>query len=144
MSRSLTRPEQGHRIDHQGYAPEIWIGLLLTALYLMQAVPLLSSISDWLEITLEAILALGCALCIVGSALGTRWCFPQAPKRVSYRFVQAGLPLIVFALAWYTYAASAEPSLVVVTLGGALGLCIEIGSVRMFIEITEELKDGGP
>lgn len=144
MSASLTRPEQGYRVDHQGYAPEIWIGLLFTALYLMQATPLLSSITDTLEFALEAVLALGCVLCITGSALGTRWCFPQAPKRISYRFVQAGLPLIVIALAWYTYAASTEPSLVVVTLGGALGLCIEIGSVRMFIDVTEGLKDGEP
>lgn len=141
---ALTRPDQGHRIDHQGYAPEIWVGLLLTALYLMQATPLLSSITDWLEFTLEAVLAVGCGLCIIGSAIGTRWCLPEAPKRVSYRFVQAGLPLIVIALAWYTYAAATEPSLLVVTLGGALGLCIEIGSVRMFIDLTEELKDGGP
>lgn len=141
---ALTRPEQGHRLDHQGYAPEIWIGLLLTALYLMQATPLLSSITDRLEFALEAVLALGCLLCIIGSAVGTRWCFPRASKRVSYRFVQAGLPLIVGALAWYTYAASSEPSLLVVTLGGALGLCIEIASVRMFIDVTEELKDGGP
>lgn len=144
MSIALTRPEQGYRVDHQGYAPEIWIGLLLTALYLIQATPLLSSITDWLELTLEVLLAVGCALCIAGSAIGTRWCLPESPKRISYRFVQAGLPLIVIALAWYTYAAATEPSLLVVTLGGALGLCIEIGSVRMFIEITEELKDGGP
>ena len=141
---ALTRPEQGHRYDHQGYAPEIWIGLLLTALYLMQSAPLLSSITDRLEFALEAVLAVGCAICIVGSALGSRWFFPSATKRLSYRFVQAGLPLIVVALAWYTYAAAAEPSLVVVTLGGALGLCIEIASVRMFIDITEELRDGVP
>jgi hypothetical protein len=144
MSAALTRPEQGHRLDHQGYAPEMWIGLLLTALYLMQSTPLLSSITDWLEFSLEALLALGCALCIAGSALGTRWCLPGTPKRTSYRLVQAGLPLIVVALAWYTYAAASQPSLLVVTLGGALGLCIEIASVRMLIDVTQELKAGRP
>lgn len=135
---ALTRPEQGYRIDHQGYAPEIWIGLLLTSLYLLQSGPLLSSITDWLEVTLEVVLVIGCALCITGSALGTRWCLPKTPKQTSYRIVMAGLPLIVIALAFYTYAASAEPSLLVVALGGALGLCIEIGSVRMFIDLMAE------
>ncbi len=137
---ALTRPEQGHRYDHQGYAPEIWIGLLFTSLYLVQSEPMLNSITDWLELAIEVVLAVGCTLCIIGSALGTRWCFPETPKRVSYRFTQVGLPLIVLSLAWYTYAASSAPSLLVVTLGGALGLCIEIASVRMFIDITEELR----
>ena len=139
-----TPPSALHRFDHRGYVPEIWVGLLLTALYLLQATPLLSSITDWLEIGLEVLLAVGCAICIAGSAVGTRWCFPRASKRISYRLVQAGLPLIIAALALYTYAASSEPSLLVVTLGGALGLCIEIASVRMFIDITEELRDGVP
>lgn len=138
---ALTRPEQGHRLDHQGYAPEIWIGLLFTALYLIQSGPLLSGVADWLEVAMEVVLAIGCVLCIIGSALGTRWCLPSTPKRVSYRFSQAGLPLIVVSLAWYTYAASAAPSLLVVTLGGALGLCIEIASVRMFFEMVTELED---
>lgn len=139
MSAALTRPEQGHRIDHQGYAPEIWIGLLLTALYLIQAGPLLSSIADWLEVFLEIALAVGCALCIIGSMLGTRWCLPGTPKQTSYRFVMAGLPFIALSLACYTYAASAEPSLIVVTLGGGMGLFLEIGTVRMFVDLMAEL-----
>ena len=138
---ALTRPEEHPRIDHQGYAPEIWIGLLLTSLYLMQAGPVLSSLSTTMEFVVEAILATGCVISILGSALGTRWFFPRFGKRRAYRLHLIGLPLIVIALAWYTYAAAYIPSLLVVTLGGALGLCIEIASVRMFVEITQELSE---
>lgn len=141
---ALTRPEEHPRIDHQGYAPEIWIGLLLTALYLMQAGPVLSSLSMMMEFVIEAVLALGCAISILGSALGTRWFFPKVTKRQAYRLHLVGLPLIVIALAWYTYAAAYVPSLLVVTLGGALGLCIEIASVRMFVEIAQELREDEP
>lgn len=141
---ALTRPEQGHRIDHQGYAPEIWAGLLITALYLLQSEPLVVTIADRLEFALDAVLALGSALCLLGAASGTRWFLPKTPKRCSYRFHLLGLPLIVAALAWYTYAAADVPNLILVALGGGLGLCLEIASVRMFIDVAEELRDDGP
>jgi hypothetical protein len=138
---ALTRPEQGHRIDHQGYAPEIWAGLLITALYLLQSEPLVVTIADRLEFALDGVLAVGSALCLLGAASGTRWFFPKTPKRCSYRFHLLGLPLIVAALAWYTYAAADAPDLILVALGGGLGLCLEIASVRMVVEIVEDLKD---
>ena len=140
---ALTRPEQGHRLDHQGYAPEIWAGLLLTALYLMQAGPILATLGDRLEFGLELLLTVGSALCLVGAMTGTRYFFPKCPKRCSYRFHLVGLPLIILSMAWYTYANSYTPSLALVALGGGLGLCIEIASVRMLIEIADELRDGG-
>jgi hypothetical protein len=141
---ALTRPEQGHRIDHQGYAPEIWAGLGLTALYLMQAGPILGGINDRLEFALEALLVIGSVICLIGAMTGTRWFFPSCPKRCSYRFHLVGLPLIVIAMAWYTYANAASPSLALVALGGGLGLCIEIASVRMVIDIAEDLREDEP
>ena len=54
---TLTTPEQGHRIDHQGYTPEIWIGLFITAVYLLQTEPLIVTIGDTLEVALDALLA---------------------------------------------------------------------------------------
>lgn len=138
---ALTRPEQGHRIDHHGYAPEIWAGLLLTALYLMQAGPILGGIGDRLEYGLEALLALGSVICLIGAATGTRWFLPRCAKRCSYRFHLVGLPLIIASMAWYTYANASSASLALVALGGGLGLCIEIASVRMLIEIAEDLRD---
>jgi hypothetical protein len=138
---AFTRPEQGYRVDHQGYAPEIWAGLLITALYLIQGEPVISGITDWLEVTLTTVLALGSGLCLTGSVLGTRWCQPHAPKRRSYRFHLVGLPMIIVSLAWFSYAAASSGELVLIALGGALGLCIEIGSVRMMIDIVEDLAD---
>ena len=139
---ALTRPEQGHRIDHHGYAPEIWVGLLLTALFLMQAGPILGGVSDRLELILEVILAVGAGISLIGAMTGTRWFFPKCPKRCSYRFHLVGLPMIILALAWYTYANASSSSLALVALGGGLGLCIEIASVRMLIEVADELRDG--
>lgn len=138
---ALTRPEQGYRVDHQGYAPEIWVGLLVTALYLIQGEPVVAGITDWLEISLDAVLAFGSGLCLIGSALGTRWFLPKTPKRRSYRFHLVGLPMIIVALVWYSYAAATTGNLLLIALGGALGLCIEIGSVRMMIDIVEDLAD---
>jgi hypothetical protein len=138
---ALTRPEQGHRIDHHGYAPEIWVGLLLTALFLMQAGPILGGVDDGLELVLEGILAAGAGISLIGAMTGTRWFFPECPKRCSYRFHLVGLPMIILALAWYTYANASSSSLALVALGGGLGLCIEIASVRMLIEVADEMRD---
>jgi hypothetical protein len=137
----LTRPEQGYRVDHQSYAPEIWVGLFITALYLIQGEPIIGGITDWIEMTVNVLLALGSGLCLIGAALGSRWFMPETPKRRSYRFLQAGLPLIIISLAWFSYAAATSGQLVLIALGGALGLCIEIGSVRMMIDIVEDLSD---
>lgn len=141
---ALTQPHQEPRIDHQGYAPEIWAGLLLTSLYLLQTGPILGGISDRLETTLEIIMSAGSAICVFGAALGTRWFFPRCAKRCSYTLQLIGLPLIILSMAWYTYANASTPSLALVALGGGLGMCIEIASVRMVVEIAEELKEGVP
>lgn len=138
---TLTTPEQGHRIDHQGYAPEIWIGMFITALYLLQTNPVVVSISDTLELALDGLLALGTGICTLAAFLGTRWFFPGVPKRTSYIMQLVGLPIIILALAWYTYASTAAPNLILVALGGGLGLCIEIGSVRMIVDIADDLRD---
>lgn len=141
---ALTQPGQEPRVDHQGYAPEIWAGLLLTALYLLQAGPILGGIEDRLERILEVVLAVGSTICLVGAALGTRWFFPRCTRRCSYTLHLIGLPLIVVSMAWYTYANAQASSLALVALGGGLGLCIEIASVRMAIEIAEEMREGPP
>lgn len=141
MSIILTPPDQGRRIDHQGYAPEIWIGLLLTGLYLLQSPPIIDSISNTLEYVLDGMLIAGSGICVAAAMIGTRWFFPGIRKRVPYLMHLAGLPLIIITLAWYTYAISAAPNLILVALGGGLGLCIEIASVRMIIEIAEDLRE---
>lgn len=137
---TLTTPDQGHRIDHQGYAPEIWIGLFITALYLLQTEPVMVSIADRLEFALDALLAVGTGISVLASFLGTRWFFPKVPKRTSYKMHLVGLPIIVIALAWYTYASTLSPNLILVALGGGLGLCVEIGTVRMIVDIADDLR----
>lgn len=141
-----TPPSAEYRIDHRGYVPEIWVGLLLSALYLAQAERVVSSISDSLELALDLLLAVGSALCLVGAALGTKWFFPKARRSISYGLQLLGLPMIIASLAWFTYAAtdsSNSSSLLLSALGGGLGLCIEIASVRMFVDLvtgTRELE----
>lgn len=144
MSSAFTPPWQKHRIDHQGYVPEIWAGLLLTSIYLIQTDPLMDYIGNRLEFVLDLMLAAGSGICLFAACLGTRWFFPCTPKRIPYTLHMVGLPLIIITLAAYTFASSLNPNLVLVTLGGALGLCLEIASVRMVIEISGELKEGSP
>lgn len=140
LMSTLTNPDQGHRIDHQGYTPEIWIGLFITALYLLQTHPAIVTISDSLEFALDGLLALGAGISTLAAFLGTRWFFPRFPKRASYKMQLVGLPIIILTLAWYTYASASSPNLVLVALGGGLGLCIEIGSVRMIVDIADDLR----
>ena len=90
-----TPPSAEYRIDHRGYVPEIWVGLLLSALYLAQAERVVSSISDSLELALDLLLAVGSALCLVGAALGTKWFFPKARRSISYGLQLLGLPMII-------------------------------------------------
>lgn len=137
---SLTTPAHGHRIDHQGYAPEIWIGLFFTALYLLQTEPVMVTIADKLEFALDALMAVGTGICTLAAFLGTRWFYPKVSKRTCYRMHLVGLPIIVLALAWYTFASAEYPNLAVVVLGGGLGLCVEIGTVRMIVDIADELR----
>jgi len=134
----LTGAGAEHRFDHQSYAPELWTGLLITGLYLLQTDPLIDTLEDHLERALDLTMTVGSLLCLIGCAVGTRWFFPKAKRSVSYTFQLLGLPLIIAALAWYTYSAAdfTRPSLLLTALGGGLGLCIEIGSLRMFIDLV--------
>jgi len=86
-------------------------------------------------------LMLGSGICVAATMLGTRWFFPRVRKRTSYLMHLIGLPLIIITLAWHTYAISEAPNLILVALGGGLDLCIEIASVRMIIEIAEDLRE---
>lgn len=130
------------RIDHQGFIPEIYAGLLLTALYLMQLGPSLSNISDYLEDVLALLLFVGCVGGLFGVVLGTKWFFPGLRRKVSYMVQLFSVPLLVVALAWYTYASVDADQLLVTALGGGLGLCIEIGLVRLFVDLVQDLNEG--
>lgn len=127
------------RIDHQGFVPEIYAGLFLTALYLMQLGPNMPNINDLLEDWLSLTLLAGATLGLVGVGLGTKLIFSRIRRRVSYIVGLFGIPLMIFPLAWYTYASVEVNDLVVTALGGGLGLAIEIGLVRMFVDLVQDI-----
>lgn len=138
----LTPRDSEHRIDHRGYVPEIWVGLLLSALYLLQADPILDGITDSIERIISITMAIGCLLCIAGASMGTRWFFPKARLAACYGFQLLGLPLIVLSLAWYAFAVSIDHDrLLLSALGGGLGLCIEIASLRMFVDLVTATRE---
>lgn len=142
MSAVLTPPTQGYRIDHQGYAPEVWAGIFLTAIYLLQTDRVIRNIQDPFETLLDAAIAVGSGLCLLGALIGTRYLFPHARPRVSYTLQMIGLPIIIAVLACYAYAATdASTSVMMVVLGGGFGLCIEIASVRMLIELITATRE---
>lgn len=132
---------RSHRLDHQGYVPETWAGLLLTALYLIQGDRVIGPLNDNVELGVDAMLALGAGLCLLGSAIGTRLFFPHARRASSYGLELLGLPLIILAMAWYTWAASDTSNLLLAALGGGLGLCIEIASVRVFVNLVAATRE---
>lgn len=132
---------RSHRLDHQGYVPETWAGLLLTALYLIQGDRVIAPLNDNVELGIDVMLALGAGLCLLGAAIGTRLFFPHARRALSYGLELLGLPLIILAMAWYTWAASDTSNLLLAALGGGLGLCIEIASVRMFVNLVAATRE---
>ena len=127
------------RIDHQGFVPEIFAGLLLTALYMMQLGPSLGGINDYLEDVLSLVLFAGSFVGLVGVALGTKLVFRRVRRRVAYWIELFAIPMMIFSLAWYTYASFDPDSLLITALGGGLGLTIEIGLVRLFVDLVQDL-----
>lgn len=140
----LNPPEASHRIDHQSYGPEIWAGLFLASLYLLQSPPVMDTLENHAERALSVLLGVGSLICLIGAAVGTPVLLPDARYKTAYRWQLVGLPLIIFALAWYTYLAidpaGQQQTLVTAALGGGLGLFIEIGSLRMFFDLIAATK----
>jgi hypothetical protein len=130
-----------YRIDHQGFVPEIFAGLLLTALYLMQIGPNIPNLDDRVEDWLVLALFAGSVIGLVGVVLGTKWFFRRLRRRVSYLVELVALPFMILALAGYTYASVDSGELLVSALSGGLGLTIEIGLVRLFVDLVEDLNE---
>ena len=129
------------RIDHQGYVPEIFAGLLLTALYLLQIGPSIPNLNDRLEDWLALSLFTGSVLGLVGVVLGTKWVFRKINRRVSYIIESIGVPMLIFSLGVYTYASVDTHQLLLTAMSGGLGLTIEIGCVRLLVDLINELHE---
>jgi hypothetical protein len=127
------------RIDHQGFVPEIYAGLMLTSFYLAQLGPNIPVLNDTLEDGLNVSLFAGTLLGLVGVVTGTRLVFPRLRRRISYMIGLCGIPLIILPLALYTYATFDNDNLVMTALSGGLGLCIEVGLLRMFVDLVQDL-----
>lgn len=138
---AVDTPKNCDRIDHQGFVPEIFAGLLLTALYMMQLGPSLTNINDSLEDWLALALFGGAATGLVGVALGTKLFFHRVRRRRAYWVELFAIPPMIFSLAWYTYASVDTQDLLITALGGGLGLCIEIGLVRLFVDLVQDLHE---
>lgn len=133
------------RIDHQGFVPEIFAGLLATAFWMMQYGPSIASISDYIEDWMALALFFGSVACLLGVVIGTkfsRMMLPHAGRRTAYVFQLVGLPPIIGTLGLLTYASVDPNNLVISALAGGLGLCVEIGCLRLFVDLIQELRDG--
>lgn len=130
------------RIDHQGFVPEMYVGLLATALWMMQVGPSISTMSDYVEDWLALLMFIGGLTCAIGVVIGTKMTkiiFPHKGRRCAYKVQLVGLPFLIATLGWLTYASVDPDQLLLTTLGGGLGLCIEIGAVRLFIDLVQAL-----
>lgn len=130
-----------YRIDHQGYVPEVWVGLLATAFYFMQVGPIISNVNDRVEAAMTLSLFFGTVVCLVGVVLGTKWFFRKIRRRVCYIIELIGLPFIIASLGFLTYASVDANELLLTALSGGLGLTIEIGCVRLFVDLVEDLNE---
>lgn len=126
------------RIDHQGFVPEIYVGLLSTSLWMMQVGPSISNLSDYVEDILALALFVGSVICGAGVILGTKWFLPHTRRAKSYAVQLIGIPILIASLGWLTYASSDPNQILLTALAGGLGLCIEIGLVRLFVDIVQE------
>lgn len=129
------------RIDHQGFVPEIFAGLMLTALYMMQLGPNIPNLDDYLEDVLALIMFIGSVVGLIGVALGTKLVFPHVVRRKAYWFELFAIPLMIIPLAAYTYASVDTNQLLITALSGGLGLTIEIGLVRLFVDLVQDLHE---
>lgn len=130
-----------YRIDHQGYVPETWVGLLVTALYLMQIGPNISNLNDRVEDALALSMFTGSLICLVGVVLGTKWFFRRTRRKVAYIVELVGLPFIIASLGWLTYASVDARQVLITAMAGGMGLCIEIASVRLVVDLIDDLNE---
>lgn len=134
-----------YRIDRHSYVPELWAGMIVTALYLWAESPVIADFNDTAEYVLAIMLTLGSSLCVLGTTLGSRYFFPRATRKASYLIELAGLPMIIVSLGWYSFLSTGvDPDhdhFLIQVLSAGLGVCIQIGSIRMVVDLVTELID---
>ena len=121
------------RLDREGvYAGPIWLGLLLTGFYVLWRPGIHSTLDLRLEASLAIITIFSSSLCLIGVAI---------PQRITaYKMQIAGLAinfLVLGALAGHID----RPLIEQWTLAGGMGGLIQIGNVRMIVQLWSAIRD---
>ena len=121
------------RLDREGvYTIPIWLGLLLTGLYVLARPGIHSTLDLRLEATLAIITIFSSSLCLIGVMI------PQ--RLVAYRMQIAGL-VINFLVLGYLAGHVDRPLIEQWTLAGGMGGLIQLGNVRMIIQLWSAIRD---
>ena len=120
------------RLDREGmYAIPIWLGLLLTGFYVLWRPGIHSSLDLWLEATFAIITIFSSSLCLIGAAI---------PQRIlAYKLQIVGL-VINFLVLGYLAGHVDRPLIEQWTLAGGMGGLIQIGNVRMIVQLWSAIR----
>ena len=121
------------RLDREGvYTIPIWVGLLLTGFYVLWRPGVHSTLDLRIEVTLAIITIFSSSLCLIGVAI---------PQRITaYKMQIVGLVinfLVLGALAGHVD----RPLIEQWTLAGGMGGLIQIGNVRMIVQLWSAIRD---
>ena len=121
------------RLDREGvFTVPIWLGLLLTGFYVLWRPGIHSTLDLRLESTFAIITIFSSSLCLIGVAI---------PQRITaYKMQIAGLAinfLVLGALAGHVD----RPLIEQWTLAGGMGGLIQIGNVRMIVQLWSAIRD---
>ena len=121
------------RLDREGmYTIPIWAGLLLTALYVLWRPGIHTTLDLRVEASLAIITIFSSSLCLIGVAI------PQ--RIVAYKMQIAGLVINFFVLG-YMAGHVDRPLIEQWTLAGGMGGLIQIGNVRMIVQLWAGIRD---
>ena len=125
------------RIDHGPFARFIWLGLVITGLYVLatkqdQSV---ASLPNWFDNLLGAAITVGAGLCLAGS-FHKDW-------RIAYRYELGGLALVTVTLGVLAIATNLT-LIQQLTLQGGLGGEIQIASIILGANLWRALRAGDP
>ena len=121
------------RLDREGmYTIPIWLGLLLTGFYVLWRPGIHSTLDLRLEVTFAILTIFSSSLCLIGVAI---------PQRITaYKMQIVGLAinfLVLGALAGHVD----RPLIEQWTLAGGMGGLIQIGNVRMIVQLWSAIRD---
>ena len=121
------------RLDREGvYAGPLWLGLLLTGFYVLWRPGIHSTLDLRLEASLAIITVFSSSLCLIGVAI---------PQRITaYKMQIVGL-VINFLVLGYMAGHIDRPLIEQWTLAGGMGGLIQIGNVRMIVQLWSAIRD---